>query len=833
MRSYKIGIINAFMKKFAPFLAAALGITLLVILIPRFNTSQPQGINITRNRASEIADREARKMGIPVDESFATLTWAGSGPLDQELDKKPELRRDAAEDPVIGPRLGGYRKVYYRNRLEKFPPHGHVVVSERTGEVLMKRRRFRNEEPSARLTEEQLRPVADAFVRSQKFPGAPNAKFEDARPTMQRNRSDWVFRYRVPSKFPTGAVVPYLWIYIAGDKVVGWDLIEEYADGRQFRNDNAADVQGLFLRYGVMYSMLLILLTIFLKKYHAGEVGVGTASFLFAVCFAVSIVFNVLIGPSASEGNQMGGIDARQTAFIVMGFKLLFFDLPAAILIFFAWAVGESYARERWGERLASFDAILRRDPLNATSGRSVLYGLLIAPAVAASALIVGLIPLLMGTAHPTLGAGTDLMLELGGPAAAILGGSLDAINFSIVGALFILAAANRRRLLPVGIVLAIALGAIAAVAEVPLEPYWQKVGFGFGAGAAIVAVFLAYDLLTAAISLFGGAILMYTLPLLSVSSGALNSQLKWWIATPLVLLLAFAIAALLTKREVVYTYEDLAPHVKRIVERERIRAEIDAANRIQAALLPLDTPNLAGASVSSHYRAATEIGGDYFDFLRQPSGEIGIAFGDVSGHGLTSGIVMAMAKSALLVQVDNDPSPRAVMNVLNEIVIKTAPKRILMTFFFGLLDPRTQTLRFSSAGHLDPYVFRASPRRLEPLSSWGFPLGVRRREAFREHMVEFTAGDRLILYSDGLIEAVDDDGEPYGFDRFEKTLLENGHMSAEEIKKALLNSVRKFTRNRPPEDDQTLVVVSFDEAVAEILPRRAAVGAGFSESVN
>ncbi len=81
------------------------------------------------------------------------------------------------------------------------------------------------------------------------------------------------------------------------------------------------------------------------------------------------------------------------------------------------------------------------------------------------------------------------------------------------------------------------------------------------------------------------------------------------------------------------------------------------------------------------------------------PIGEIGIAFGDVSGHGLTSGIVMAMAKAALLVQVDYDASPRAVMNVLNDIVMRTAPRRILMTFFFGLLDPPRQTLRFSSAG--------------------------------------------------------------------------------------------------------------------------------------
>jgi phosphoserine phosphatase RsbU/P len=292
--------------------------------------------------------------------------------------------------------------------------------------------------------------------------------------------------------------------------------------------------------------------------------------------------------------------------------------------------------------------------------------------------------------------------------------------------------------------------------------------------------------------------------------------------AIPFVLAVGVAVAGILTRRDVVYSYEDLAPHVKRIVERERVKAEIDAANRIQAALLPLDAPDLIGARVASHYGAATEIGGDYFDFLEVAGGEIGIAFGDVSGHGLTSGIVMAMAKSALLVQVDNDPAPRAVLDMLNEIVIKTAPRRTMMTFFFGLLDPRAQTLRFSSAGHLDPYVYRVAAGKMEVLSSWGFPLGVRRRDPFREHTVEFTAGDRLVLYSDGLIEAVDDDGEPFGFDRFEQVIKANGHLSADEIKKALLHAVRKFTRNRPPEDDQTLVVVAFEDVATDLLPAPA-----------
>ncbi len=825
-------IIRTSMKRMAPIAACLLGLAALWLLAGRFNTSQPAGIRLTRGQARTIADREARSLGIPVDKSWTILTWANSNALDAELDTKPELRRRAQDDPVIGPRLGGYHATYYRRRLEKQVPYGDLVVSARTGEITMARLRTRNEEAGARPVEQDVRQRADAFVGSRNLPGAPNPKFEDARPTVQRNRTDWIVRYRVPSTFPTGKVVPYLYVYFTGDRFAGWALIEEMADGSMFRGDNSGDFLGFFARYGVMYSLLLLLLLIFLKKYHAGEVGVGTAAVLFGLILALTVAFDVITNGPTSEGLGMGSLDARATAWSRTGFKFLFFDLPLAVLVFFGWAVGESYARERWGERLASFDAILRRDPINATTGRSVLRGVLLGPAVAAAAFLVALVPILLNVAHPALGGGTALAVIFGGPSSVFFAASTDAILASVVAILFVLAFANRFRYLWLGIAAAIVFGAVLGIAEVPIDPYLWRVLFGFGAIAGTVVVFLAYDMLTADIALFSGIMIVCLLPVLSVARGDEFRALLSYITIPSAALLGFSVIALLTRREVVYTYEDLAPHVKRIIERERVKAEIDAANRIQAALLPLDMPHFAGASVASHYRAATEIGGDYFDFLPQRGGEIGIAFGDVSGHGLTSGIVMAMAKSALLVQLDHDPSPRAVMNVLNEIVIKTAPKRILMTFFFGLLDPRSQSLRFSSAGHLDPYVYRGRPKRLEPLSSWGFPLGVRRREPFREHTVEFSAGDRLILYSDGLIEAVDDDGEPFGFDRFEKTLMENGHLTADDIKKALLTSIRKFTRNRPPEDDQTLVVVSFDAAAAEFVPRRMAA-VGVSESVH
>jgi len=509
----------------------------------------------------------------------------------------------------------------------------------------------------------------------------------------------------------------------------------------------------------------------------------------------------------------------RATTLAVAGFKLLFYDIPLSVLVFLAWSVGESIARERWGERLASFDAVLRRDPLNATVGGSLLSGLLAVPAVAAAALLVPAFPLRGGWVFAQLGSGsTEALNAVAGPFEVVLSSALDALLFSCVGLLFLLAAFHRKRLLAVGVVMTGAFGVLMGILSPPVGPFGRALAVGIGGIAVVLLVFAWSDLLAAATAAFGGSLLVGLLPLVLAVSGPARTGPLLALALPLGGLALVAAAGLATRRVIAYTHADLAPHVKRIVERERIKAEIDAANRIQAALLPSTHPDVDGASLSSHYRAATEIGGDYFDFLPLAGGKLGLAFGDVAGHGLTSGIVMAMTKAALLVQVRHDPSPARVLEILNDIVMKTAPKRMLMTFFLGVLDPATSALRFASAGHLDPYVFRARERKIELLSAWGFPLGVRRREPFHESVVRFEPGDRLVLYSDGLIEALNDEGEPFGFERFEGVILSRGQKSADALKQALLESVKSFTRNRPPEDDQTLVVVSFEDRQAVAL---------------
>ncbi|HMM35006.1 MAG TPA: PP2C family protein-serine/threonine phosphatase [Thermoanaerobaculia bacterium] len=765
-----------------------LGAAVLAALLPRFETAQPRGLSITRPAAVRIADAEATRLGIPVGESFRVETWEQSLLVEQEVAGDAATRLGLERDPVVGPRLGAYRVTYFRKGLEKYPQFGYVLVGK-DGTVLGARARARSEEAGGRPAEGEVRSAADRFVASRSFPGAPSLEFDGARPNVLKDRVDHVLRYRVPYSGPPETVSFFLNVYFVGDRLSGWELDEESRDGRAFRYELGGSIVTTLVRFVVVFGLLFVLLGIFLRKYHAGEVGVGTGAWLFGAQLLLFLALEVLVARAQSFNVGFGGTDAFQTALAQAAIAFLFLDVPLATLVFLSWSVGESYARERWGERLASFDALLRRDAVNASVGGALLTGLLLAPVVAAAPLLPYLPALFFGGARPVLGELSNLVLESeAGPPAM----TPARLAFAIPTAL-------------VGLVTGLA----------PVGPEMTRFLLGFGAPLAAAGVFLAKDLLASAVSLFGATLLLGLLPLTRSLEGPPLQGAAAALLVPLLLLLALAIAGLATRRTVEYRYEDLAPHVKRIVERERVKAEIDAANRIQAALLPSSDPKLPGVVVASHYRAATEIGGDYFDFLPLPGGRIGLAFGDVAGHGLTSGIVMAMAKSALLVQAGHDPSPVRVMEALNETVRKTAPKRMLMTFFFGVLDPATGELRSASAGPLDPYVVRAGGGAPEPLSAWGFPLGVKRRTPFVEHLAHLGPGDRLVLYSDGLIEALDDDGEPFGFTRFEQVLAGAAREGADTMRQSLLSAVRKFTRNRPPEDDQTLVVLSVGPAPA------------------
>src|SRR5947207_5978054 len=194
------------------------------------------------------------------------------------------------------------------------------------------------------------------------------------------------------------------------------------------------------------------------------------------------------------------------TAVASLAFRLLFYDLPFALLVFVAWSVGESDARERWGERLASDDALLRGDALNATVGRSTLLGLLAGPAVAACALAAPALAVRLGAAHGALGDWSEVaLLSAGGPFAVVLFAAIFSVAVPVVGILSPLAPLARRRLLPLGLVITAAIGMALEVTRAPIDPVLPRVLLSFGGILAAAAVFLASDILASAVSVFTG----------------------------------------------------------------------------------------------------------------------------------------------------------------------------------------------------------------------------------------------------------------------------------------------------------------------------------------
>ncbi|HEY9854927.1 MAG TPA: PP2C family protein-serine/threonine phosphatase, partial [Stenomitos sp.] len=224
------------------------------------------------------------------------------------------------------------------------------------------------------------------------------------------------------------------------------------------------------------------------------------------------------------------------------------------------------------------------------------------------------------------------------------------------------------------------------------------------------------------------------------------------------------------------------------------------------------EAPESKTLNIDFYAQSASEVGGDYFDFLPLDDHQMALVIGDVTGHGVPAALLMAMVRSCLHTQVLSNHQISDVMRVANSTVYKGSYERRLMTFFYSILDTESGLLRFANAGHLHPYLFRAQDRQVQHLDVSSYPLGVKATSNYPEQQIQLSDGDLLLFYSDGIIEAVNPQGEEFGFDRMEEMIAQLGHLGASDIVKSLIVEWRRFTEEgeRPPEDDVTVVAVKF-----------------------
>ena len=255
---------------------------------------------------------------------------------------------------------------------------------------------------------------------------------------------------------------------------------------------------------------------------------------------------------------------------------------------------------------------------------------------------------------------------------------------------------------------------------------------------------------------------------------------------------------------------QDVKGTVDRKRERERWRQDMARAREIQQGMLPrsrLSSEHLELAGICSQ---ASEVGGDFYDYLPAGGDSTGLIIGDVTGHGFYAGLFVAMAKCALHAQARFSLDPSEVMAAMRRTLDLSIQRRLLMSCCYVLFEPRARRLHYANAGHPYPYLYRTSDRSMHHLEALDPILGAQDVEASRvtARSLEWEPGDVLVMYTDGITEARDDEGKMFERETLEACIAETGGDSAESIMVRILLAVATHANKSLPTDDLTLVVV-------------------------
>jgi serine phosphatase RsbU (regulator of sigma subunit) len=242
-------------------------------------------------------------------------------------------------------------------------------------------------------------------------------------------------------------------------------------------------------------------------------------------------------------------------------------------------------------------------------------------------------------------------------------------------------------------------------------------------------------------------------------------------------------------------------------LERERLERELALASEIQQRFQPTAPPQVDGYELQGISFPCYEIGGDYYDFIEREDGRLVIALGDVSGKGTAAALLMSSLHAAVHAQAGSHDSLVSTISAVNKYLADNIPANRFVTLFYAELDPDSGALSFLNAGHNPPLIVHAAGT-VEQLASGGLPLGIKPDADYREGRTQLLPGDVLVIYSDGVTEAVSPTGEEFGSTRLYEVVSRNIESSAAGIRDRIESSLTKFSQGTSAADDITLVIV-------------------------
>lgn len=250
--------------------------------------------------------------------------------------------------------------------------------------------------------------------------------------------------------------------------------------------------------------------------------------------------------------------------------------------------------------------------------------------------------------------------------------------------------------------------------------------------------------------------------------------------------------------------------------EKRRIDYDLGIAHHIQAALLPKDIPRISGAEVAAFSLAAQQIGGDYYDFVKIDERHFGMAIADVSGKGVSGAIVMSLCRGALRIKAQNNLSPAAVLRGMQVVLSPDLAEDMFITILYMIYDLDTRELRVARAGHTHPLVNPGNHGKPWTIDSAGIGIGIADDESFsaalEEVSVTLAPGDTVVVYTDGVTEAMDQRQNEWGVLNLMKTIqlsdLDGEGQRVQGLVEMVQQKLLQFTGDVPQYDDMTLVAL-------------------------
>ena len=246
-------------------------------------------------------------------------------------------------------------------------------------------------------------------------------------------------------------------------------------------------------------------------------------------------------------------------------------------------------------------------------------------------------------------------------------------------------------------------------------------------------------------------------------------------------------------------------------LEKQRMEEELNIARDLQMSMLPAKCPQMEGFQIAASSVPAREVGGDFYDFIEMGDGKVGLIIGDVTGKSVSGALVMAAARSVYRMLSEEGLKVDEIMSRGNRRAKKDMRKGMFVALLYALLDGRERSVILCSAGQTQPIHFSAKEGMASLVQTEGdtLPIGIVDDVEYKETRLELAPGDRIVFYTDGIVEAMNEKQEIYGFERLLKLVESAGSLDADDLLKEIMDRVNAFAGGAQQQDDLTLIVVS------------------------